>query len=102
MKNLKRSAFGLSFLIALLCLQGCGRYEGHNGYYFAWKDFDDKNIVNADTNKDGTTTNEEFDAFKSEFLINRGWTKKKGFDQIYDKDGRKISPSEFAAEFRKT
>ena len=23
MKNLKRSAFGLSFLIALLCLQGC-------------------------------------------------------------------------------
>ena len=24
MKNLKRSAYGLSFLIALLCLQGCG------------------------------------------------------------------------------
>ncbi len=24
MKNLKRSALGLSFLIALLCLQGCG------------------------------------------------------------------------------
>jgi len=27
MKNLKRSAFGLSFLIALLCLQGCGDSE---------------------------------------------------------------------------
>ena len=27
MKNLKRATFGLSFLIALLCLQGCGRAE---------------------------------------------------------------------------
>lgn len=31
MKNFKRAAFGLSFFIALLCLQGCG--ENTDGIY---------------------------------------------------------------------
>jgi len=40
MKNLKRATYGLSFLIALLCLQGCGSaspWQGAGALYIAEK-----------------------------------------------------------------
>lgn len=86
-------------LVMLLCLCGCGRYEGHNGYFFAWRDFERSHIVVADLNKDGETTDMEMKMFTRQWLSGKSLTLKEGSHRVYDKQGKSLSAEEFASKF---
>lgn len=76
-----------------------GRYYGHNGYHFAWKDLDRINTVVADTNKDGITTRQESEEYRKRHLIKHRLTVREGREQVYNQDGKPISAIEFSKSF---
>lgn len=88
------------YFICLLYIAGCGRYEGHNGYYFAWRDFEKEHIVDADLDGNMETTRCEMEAFKLMWLTAKGWRIRSGFYQVYDNQGNKIPASVFARAFK--
>ncbi len=81
--------------LTLSILTSCGRYHGHNRYYFFWLDFERQSITSgkADLDNDGIIT-------KAELLkIEHKWVKDKGL-QLYKcelyKDGKYLPPVEAA------
>ena len=86
-------------LTYLLYIVGCGRYDGHNGYFFAWKDFESVHLVEADLDTNGVTTHEEMQAFTADWLKSKGLTKRDGFYQVYDGKGKPVCAADFVSKF---
>ena len=89
------------FVLTLWVLQGCDRYSGHNGYHFAWRDFEMAHLHLADINKDGVVTDQEMQAVKSKFLTTRGWVMKVTDYEVYDSTGVLVEAKDFVKEFSK-
>lgn len=88
-------------VLLMFSLQGCERYGGHNGYDFAWRDFERAHLHLADLNKDGIVTNQERETVKSKFLTDRGWVMSSRDYEVYDSNGTLVEAKDFVAEFTK-
>ena len=88
-------------MVTCLLIAGCGRYDGHNGRFFAWQDFDSEFLVAADENKDGQTTTAEFLAYRLAWLRGHRLACREGFSDVRDERGNPVSAGELAEMFRR-
>lgn len=87
--------FGLVTL--LLFSVGCGRYYGHDDFYYFWRDFDAVHLAAADADHDGTVTVEEAETERTRWFRKHGYIRRDGRWELFDTDGRRVSPEHLVA-----
>ena len=93
----------LALLVKALVMTGFfNRYHGHNGYYFAWRDFKRVYSVVSDLNGDSNVSRDEVEAVKKDFLIRNELYTVGGSNEMYlVESGKEISARCFVYMFRK-
>lgn len=89
----------VALIVCALYVFNYDKYKQHNGYYFAWVEFEKVAQKNANYDNNNIITKEELKRFEVEFFIKNNLHTVEGYLQVYNEQGEKLTAKEFVELF---